>query len=248
VIDLLNTGALSKSDTIVCNADRKCLYVNLFDNVISYSDFVRTRTREDLVIDLLEPSLFDRLAGGDVNHRLIPYKPFYQNWERDKNEILNIEYSPLENYDMSKPFVALVARKRGAWTEKNMDNTFWDNLVDRLTENSIPTFIFGKEAELFCREGSTAVHVGTFQEWCSIIHHKNCKHVASTMTGALHAALVFGNPESKMTIIDNLQLMAVHGNDPSFYNSCINFSNIEISFINQIPTTKEFYHAITKNL
>jgi hypothetical protein len=105
--------------------------------------------------------------------------------------------------------------------------------------------VFGKEADYFCLTENTTF-IDNFRDWCSIVTDPNCTHVASTMTGAVYPLLIFGNPEAKMTIVDNLGLMSLHGNDPSFYNPCINFSQIEIEFINKIPTPEEFYGAITK--
>lgn len=248
LLDLLSTGAVSKEDTVVCIEERKCLYTNIFKNIISYKEYVAMDKEEShTTLDLLTPFMFERLAGGDVNSRLIPYKPFYQNWERDKEEILNVKWSSLEGYDTSKPFVGLVVRKRGAWTEKNMSDEFWIDIIKKLEENNIKTFVFGKETEKFCTTDNTT-YVKNYQDWCTLISNKNCLHVASTMTGGVFPLLVFGNSECKMSIIDNTQLMSIHAGDPSFYDSCINFSKIDITFINKIPTTDEFYDTITANL
>lgn len=245
-IHLLNTNVINKDDTIVCINERSCLYSNIFNNVISYDHFKTLDITQNDIIDLLEKSLFNKLASGDINSRLLPYLPFYNNWERDKNEIVNIRKSILTDYDVSEPFICLVIRKRGAWTEKNMSDQFWIDVINKLESEGIRVFIFGKESEIFCTNKTT--YIKNYQDWCTIVQETNCKHVASTMTGGVYPLLIFGNPLCKMTIIDNTNLMRRHGHDPSFYHSCINFSHIDISFINNIPTVENFCYELTKNL
>lgn len=244
LIMMLQEKKISKNDCIVTVDERKCLYTKIFENVISYKDFIKKDVK---CIDLLQPDIFDMMSSGPVETRIIPYLPFYQNWERDKDIIKNIELSSMNGYDLSKPFVCLVIRKRKAWTEKNMTDEFWIDLINKLKENNIKTFIFGKDAESFCDSKNTT-YVKNYQDWCTLVTNKNCKHVTSTMTGGVYPCLIFGDPNTKMSIIDNTHLMSKYSYDPSFYNDCINFSKIKINFINNIPTTKEIYDTITENL
>lgn len=247
LIDLLQTSVVNQNDTIVCIPERKCLYTNIFNNVISWDKYKELSITPGIeFLDLLEHSLFNQLSAGDVGQRLIPYLPFYQNYERDKELITNIDFSELNDYNLNEPFVALVVRKRAAWSEKNMTNEFWNSIIEKLVSNGISVFVFGKETESFCTNEKVQ-HVANFQDWCSLVRHPNCKHVSSTMTGGVYPLLIFGNPDCKMSIIDNTHLMSRHGNDPSFYHSCINFQNIDINFINQIPTTDDYYYELTKD-
>jgi hypothetical protein len=198
-------------------------------------------------VDLLGTGIFNKLASGPVNDRLIPYLPFYRNWERDKDEILNIEYEVSRGIDLSTPFVALVIRLRGAWPEKNMPKEFWTELIDIFYKANIRVFVFGKEAEVFCTTPNV-VYVSTYKDWCNVVASPNLKHIGSTMTGAVYPSLVFGKSSTIITLIDNLDLMSVHGNDPSFYHSSINFAGCSVEFIRHIPTPREFFNVITKNL
>lgn len=248
LLSQLSIGLVTKDDTVVCIEERKCLYTNIFPNVISWDRF-KTLTLEetDERIDYLEGQLFHRLAGGDVSERIIPYLPFYQNYERDKDLINDVDFVSIDPNKTDKPFVCLVVRKRGAWPEKNMTDEFWSAVIEKLSSNNIPTFIFGKETKSFCKYDNT-YYVSNYQEWCSIVSHPNCKHVGSTMTGGVYPLLIFGNEGSKMTIIDNTNLMSAYSYDPSFYNSCINFSKVDIQFINKIPTVDEYYERLVSNL
>lgn len=245
-IDMLQSGQISKEDCIVTVEERKCLYGNFFDNVIDYQYFLTLNINSNDVFDLLEDGWFHRMAGGYVHEREIPYKPFYQNWERDKELITNINFSDLKEYNLSQPFLSLVIRKRSAWTEKNMSHEFWLELIKKLEQNNIQIFVFGKETENY--SSNKVQYIKNYQDWCSIVKHENCKHICSTMTGGVYPSLIFGNSNTEMTIIDNTLLMSKHGGDPSFYDNCINFSKIKIEFINYIPTIEELYARITTNL
>lgn len=244
LIMLLQENKINKSDCIVTINERKCLYTNIFDNVISYQDFIKTNEK---AIDLLDESLFNSMASGSIESRIIPYLPFYRNWERDKHLITNIELSSMEGYDLSRPFICLVIRKRKAWTEKNMTDEFWQQLIEKLKSNNIKTFVFGKDAEIFC-DSNNITYVKNYQDWCTLVQNKNCTHTMSTMSGGVYPCLIFGNTNMTMSIIDNTNLMSKYSYDPSFYNDCINFSKIKIKFINYIPNIEEIYETITKNL
>ena len=130
-ISMLREGIISDKSVIVTVPDRVCLYSQIYDEVIDWQYF-----KENLekyagldIDDLLEPSRFHSFCTGSFEKRLIPYKPFYQNWERDKDLILNIEEPATFNYDTSKSFVCLVIRTRQAWPEKNLSKEYWDELI-----------------------------------------------------------------------------------------------------------------------
>ena len=245
LIMLLQEGKINKTDCVVTIDERKCLYTKIFDNVISYQEFQKIDQGLIETIDLLDGELFLQMASGPKNKRLIPYTPFYQNWKRDKDLITNVDWSDLEEYDLTSPFICLVIRKRAAWAEKNMTDEFWSNLIEKLKTNNIKTFVFGKETEKWC-ENENITYIKNYRDWCSIVKNKNCKNVMSTMTGGVYPCLIFGHENINMTIIDNTKLMEKHGGDPSFYDDCINFSKAKFEFIKHIPTTEEIYENITK--
>jgi hypothetical protein len=243
LISLLNSKVITKEAVIVCIAERKALYSNIFPNVIDFQTFKTLKIPRKQIVDLLGNELLDELGGDHPKVQKIPYFPFYQNYERDKIEIQNFAKSKLEYCDVSRPFVSFVLRKRGAWPEKNMTDQFWKEVISLFVEAQIPVFVFGKETEEFC-EDPGVTHVKNFQDWCTLTTMPNLKHVGSTMTGGVYPVLIFGNSNTKMTLIDNKQLMALHGHKPIFYHSCINFAKVPISFINHIPTPREYFNEI----
>lgn len=245
LIDLIKTGKITLDDTVVTVGERTCLYTNMFKNVMTFKEFssIKINNVDNIAIDLLNTRNYSWLAafGG------IKYKPFYKNYERDKVEIMNVDLSNLKEYTTNKPFVALVIRKRGAWPEKNLPEEYWVELIQKLKNAGIQVFIFGKETESFT-DGSLVQYVKNYQDWCSLVKNPNCKHIVSTMTGGVYPALIFGAPQMHMTLVDNLNLMALHGGDPSFYDDCINFAKVKIEFINEVPNIEKLYARILKNL
>jgi len=241
---LLNDGKISKTDTIVTASERKCLYENIFDNVIDWNTYVNLDT-ERSVFDLLSNDVFNSLSAGKVESRLIPYLPFYKNWNRDKNNIQNIHFSSLKEYDVSNKFICLLIRTRSAWSEKNLSKEYWKELIKMLEDQDIKVFIFGKETEEYATEKTE--HVKNFRDWCSIVNHSNCKQIISTITGGVYPAFICGTDKINLIIIDNLDLVKKYGYDPSWYNDCINFTNVNKNIISYLPSTNELMEIIKNN-
>ena len=56
---MLNDGTISKTDTIVTASERKCLYENIFDNVIDWNTYTSINTSDHEIIDLLALDVFN---------------------------------------------------------------------------------------------------------------------------------------------------------------------------------------------
>tara|TARA_R110000851_G_scaffold116894_4_gene243364 strand:- start:340 stop:1194 length:855 start_codon:yes stop_codon:yes gene_type:complete len=242
----LKEGVISKNDTVVTASDRLCLYDKIFDNVISWGDFKKLNVAVEYKLDLLEPSIHNSIATTPPSNSVLPFLPFYRNWERDKNEITNISLSPLDRYDTSKEFVCLLIRLRGAWPEKNLSKDYWVNLIRDFESKGIKVFVFGKETESYATEKTQ--NIPTFQEWCSIINHENCKAVISTVSGGVYPVFILGSPEMRLIIIDNLNLYESHPWDPTWYNDCINFSKVKKTIITHIPTIDQLLEVFNNDL
>ena len=242
-IMMLKSNAISEDDTIVTNKDRLCLYQNIFRNTISWKDFQQISPHPgDKIIDLLSNKIFSRLHLRMGRNQKIPYLPFYEHWERDKEEITNINFSDLTNYDLAGEFVALLIRTRKAWPEKNLPEPYWRELIGELESQGKKVLVFGKETEKYA--SSTVQCVSNFRDWCGIVKHSNCKSVVSTITGGVYPVFICGNPNLKLIIVDNLDLVKDFGYDPSWYNDCINFTKIQKIILNYKPTPQELMEII----
>jgi len=243
---MLNNGTISKTDTIVTASERKCLYENIFDNVIDWNTYTTLNTSGSKIIDLLSRDIFNSLSSGQVKDRLIPYLPFYQNWDRDKNNIQDIHFSSLKEYDVSDKFICLLIRTRRAWSSKNLSKEYWKKLIKVLEDQNIKVFVFGKETEEYATEKTE--YVKNFRDWCSIVNHSNCKQIISTITGGVYPAFICGTDKINLVIIDNLDLVKKYGYDPSWYNDCINFTNVNKNIINYLPSTNELVDIIKNKI
>lgn len=242
-IELLNTGVISKSDTIVTWKDRFCLYENIFDNVIDYQDYLKyidfpaefETNWVESTIDLVS-QIYELCTS-------INYKPSYDRLEQDRSEIFNINLSLYKTLEF-EPLVCLLIRKRAAWSEKNLDDNYWTELIRTLLSNGKRVVVFGKDTENFKVVFPNIIHLTRFKDWCSIIANENCESVISTTSGGVYPIFFVGTGKSKLLIIDNTKLVEKHGDDPSFYNKCINFNNTEIKVFDYVPTNDE----IMKNI
>jgi|TARA_R110000782_G_scaffold37676_2_gene88988 hypothetical protein len=222
VIDMLQTKKISKHDTIITLPERKFLYENLFDNVEVWDG--------QIGIDIVAGKFYNKL----------PYKPFYNNYERDKELIFNISYNNnILNSDIGN-FLICIPRLKNSDTRRNLPQDEWKNFINHVKTNFDKVLVFGKGNELL-DNGNDILYVDTLQDYCSYLHHKNCKHVVSTISGPCHYVQQFGNVDGKcvMTMIDNHGLIKTYHKDPSYFHSCINFTDVTINYINDIKHLKE---------
>jgi hypothetical protein len=201
----------------------------MFKNIEVYDP---NKTYEDC-IDLVTESMLDELC------RTIPYKPFYNNFERDKEEIFNISYSEeILKKDLSD-FIVCIPRLKNSDTRRNLDQQYWNDFLKLSKSRYKKIFVFGKGNENLADE--QIVYVDTFKDYCSYIHHPNCVNIVSTISGPCHYAHFFGNSDSrgKLTMIDNLDLIGKHGDDPSYFHPCLNFTKIPVNFIKSLVSPDE---------
>ena len=222
VIDMLQQGKISKSDCIVTLPERKFLYQNLFDNIEVWNG--------QTGIDIVNGKYWDRL----------PYKPFYVNYERDKELIFNISYNDdILNSDIGN-FLICIPRLKNSDTRRNLPQEEWKDFINYVKKNFDKVIVFGK-GNVNLANGDDILYVDTLQDYCSYLHHKNCKHVVSTISGPCHYVQQFGNVDGNciLTMIDNHGLIKAYGNDPSYFHPCINFTNVQINYVNDIKSLKE---------
>jgi hypothetical protein len=227
VIDWLQQGKLSKDDCIVTLPERKFLYQNLFDNVEEWNK----QTGIDIV---------NGYAPGGKYYNQLPYKPFYGNYERDKELIFNISYNDdILNSDIGK-FLICIPRLKNSDKRRNLPQHEWKDFINHVKKNFDKVIVFGKGNESL-DNGDDVLYVDTLQDYCSYLHHKNCKHVVSTISGPCHYVQQFGNVDGNctLTMIDNHGLIKKYGHDPSYFHACINFTNVKINYLDDINKLKE---------
>lgn len=229
LICYLKEGIVNTDTTVVTLSDRKFLYENMFKNVEVYDP---EKIYEDC-IDLVTESMLNNLCGS------LPYKPFYGNFERDKKEIFNINYNDEILKREIPDFLICIPRLKNSDTRRNLDQKYWSEFLNISKSKYKKIFVFGKGNENL--EDDQVTYVDAFKDYCSYLHHPNCVDIVSTISGPCHYAHFFSNTSSKtkLTMIDNLDLFTKHGDDPSYFHPCLNFTNIEVRFIKSLVPPNE---------
>jgi len=219
VIDGLQNGRISREDCIVTLPERKFLYENIFDNVVSWSG--------QKGMDIVSEGHWNKL----------PYKPFYQNYGRDKDLIHDVPYNmDIVNSDL-EDFLICIPRLKRSDTRRNLELSYWKTFIDDMSNHISKIIIFGKDTQHLAN-GNNIIYVDTLQDYCSYLHHKKCKHVVSTISGPCHYVQQFGNVNGNCTLsmIDNASMIPPTGHeDPSYFHPCINFTNVNINWIKEVP-------------
>ena len=230
-ISYLKEGYIDFNTTVVTLKERKFLYENIFKNVEIYD----SRKKYDNCIDLVTESKLNELVNPTTNK----YKPFYHKFDRDKEEIFNIRYNKDIINSEFTDFMICIPRLKNSDTRRNLDQSYWGEFLKLAKSKYKNVFVFGKGNENL--EDDQIKYVDTLQDYCSYLHHPNCVDIVSTISGPCHYGQFFGNSNfrTKMTMIDNLGLINMHGDDPSYFDPCVNFTKISIKFINTLVSPYE---------
>jgi hypothetical protein len=233
LIHLLQTKQITKQHIIVTLPERKFLYENIFDNVINYDPEIN-----EYDYNIVDCNIFNK----------IKFKPFYQHYERDKEIIHKITYNKEILSEDIGDFLVCVPRLKVSDTRRNLSKEYWADFISSVKDKFDKIIVFGKGNENL-DDGLRVKYVDTLQDYCSYIHHRNCKHVVSTISGPCHYVQQFGNSSNNtiLTMIDNLGLTDSHGSSPCYFHPCINFTKVKINFIkNHLPTPENLSTTITQ--
>lgn len=235
-IELLNTGVIDSSDCIVTRIDRRCLYDNLFENVIDYQDFFK---------GYLQPAdpVFDLTQDINTAEEMMGFYPKYHRFEQDKKQILNIQLHGLFS-EWSTQSVALLIRQTPNSPEKNISIDYWQNLIRELSKN-YTVYVFGLPENFKFSNYLSYYHITNFIDWCSVLSSAHCKAVISSCSGGVYPAFFVSKPETKLIIIDNNNLVEQHKDSVSFYNDAINFTGVQKKIFTHIPKSEEMLSVIS---
>jgi len=235
VIDYLNRGIIDEDTIVVTLKERTFLYENIFKSVEVYD----SNKIYDDCLDLVTDDKLNELS------KTLPYKPFYQNYERDKSNILNINYNDTIINSILPEFIVCIPRLKNSDIRRNLNQLYWIDFIDKVKEKYDLIIVFGKGNENLI--GENVKYVDTLKDYCSYLHHPNCKNVVSTISGPCHYVQHFGNVNNDtiLTMIDNRNLIKKYGDDPSYFHPCINFTNVKINFINELIETEKLIEKIT---
>lgn len=234
----IKTGIIKNDDVIVTQEDRKFLYEGVFNNVISYKEFIKLGNVPsiDLVKYIQRMTYFTEyfyttdnpLVNGD-----------YRHFEDDYNEITNFKKS---NISENEPYVCLLVRKRDHDKYRNINDDFAKQLINILPYK---IFICGKGTEYLCDNIKT-FHI-SLQDFATLCNNEKCIANIGTLSGGMFIPAIFSKAKYNITIDvgGKHELMdGIKYNNPLFLSKSIRFSKSEfidleldentISIINKI--------------
>jgi hypothetical protein len=224
---MLDAGIVSKSDTIVTRIDRKCLYDQIFDNVIDWDEFV-IFLREDYALIDSTIDLVKDICDGSIDTA----KNFNNEFPVIPESIFNISLD-CDRKLYTRPFICVLIRSNKNDSQKNLSENYWGEFILHFKEKNPGTdvFTFGDKLSLNI---SGVMHVENLRGWCALLSNENCKVVLSSCSGGVYPIFFVGHKNSNLIIVDNLKLTLKHSDSPSFYHDCINFKNVRVGAVYSI--------------
>lgn len=219
----LNEKKIDPGDVIVtANNERKYLYEKSFNHVISWEEFINIKDDNKTVIDLVNDS---------VNG---PYEMDLP--ETDNIELNNILKSFVISDHIlskveSKQYVCLQFRKRDWCVERNIDESFFSELVNFFSvEKNLDVYVMGFGSEIFC--DNKKVFYVNLQEFTTLINNPNCLLFYSGMSGPAHLSYFFGHQKLKHIVNFVGGPRPIHlQNHPLYMGDIYNITGVNVTIL-----------------
>jgi hypothetical protein len=220
IIKLIKTKQININDTILVTIeDRKFMYDKLYPNVITYEEFEKIVTPEDIIDDWTNKIL----NFGFLNEELFINNNTnkYVRYEEDFDEIFN--GFNLENSNFIKPssYVVLGIRIRGHNSHKNFSINFFKKIIEKIKTNITKNiYIVGYGSENFCKEND-CIYLDRLSDFVYLIKDDKCLAYITQSTGT--ACLSFVSSNSPIYLIDHTKCTDINGNNAVLGGKCIQF-------------------------
>lgn len=227
-------GLINQDDVVVTCDGRQFLYEKNFNNVITWKKFKELNPQSNVI------NLCDLFING-IN---------YVSAKEDKNIIQSLKQfnsdSDLE-LNPNEKFCCLVYRKRAHCSHRNMDDSYFENIISFLNkEIKIKVFVVGFGSEKFVNENC---HYVNLKQFTTLINNDNCNLCISSLTGPPHLTYFFGGKNLKNIILDleSARANPVMTNHPLAMGDIFNYNQIQTKFIMGKPELSVLFEEI-KNL
>jgi hypothetical protein len=240
-IKLLKTGALSNDDTtIVTVNDRKFMYSAIFNNVISWEEFLgRVNLRNikmfDTVEDWTQTRQFSFLnPNGDFEFwenrdASVLANSKYSRYEQDYNEIVDgfeKNGAILEELEEDESYYVACLRFRDHCEFRSSPMMWWNQLLDRMIEETgKKIFLVGAGAENFVKSNKVK-HVPRLQDYVTLIQDSRCKAVIAQSTGTLVLALTA--TKAPLHWVDHANVSFINENNAVMGGTCARFLQTDL--------------------
>lgn len=225
VSELYNNNINDNDTTIVTIKDRMFLYQDIFKNVISYDEFLSLNIDRNFVnATLISPHLYNIATNNIVNKEDILLT----------NLLLKVKTTNI--LEPNKNFYIIHYRERLRGDDRNIKNTDYDNIINKLIDLGYDFFIYGKNSSnIASKYGKTEL---TLSEAVSYMKLEKCFGFVGPLSGgsmiallsckSTHHILDVANQNNETTENNHL----FHNDKNNFINSkIINHKNVE-SFLN----------------
>lgn len=233
-LKMLKRGEITAQDTIVTFPDRRFLYSAIFENVITFQEYLeqaaeaRNRRSALNTVDLVGKA-----------HSIIGNRLTYQGLIPDHLDLITkIDYADLSKFDISNKFICLLIRRRDWCSERNGDESYYVSLLKQLSEAGIPVFLGGLGTEKYAVYDN--VKYATLQEWATLMHHPNCMALIGSTSGS---STLLGQVccTSKILVNDpsGISRQPEIFTHPLFAGKMVHFTNVPIKFYRHYPSVNE---------
>jgi len=222
-------GKITQDDVIVTQKDRMFLYQSIFNNVISYDEYL---TVEDNVekIDLVEKvqgnckNEFNLCYFGDYYTSNSDENREYKYYNEDKDIIIDFKKCDVDNLHKNEKYITFAIRKRDHASWRNMSDEWTIKLINRL-KNNINIFVVGKDAERFC-DNEKVKHVN-LQKYATLCNNSLCVANIGPLSGIMYLPSFFSN--AKHNIIFDVWgggdvMNGYNSGHPLYLAKCVRYS------------------------
>jgi hypothetical protein len=208
---------------VTSNNERKFLYNSLFNNVLSWEEFLNLNISESEIVDLV------KLSQNNVDE-IIKHQDFNENL---LNLLKDFEADLKLKSELNKEkFVCLQYRKRNWVQSRNIDDNTFKFLVDIISKKyNLDVYVMGIDSEKFC-DGKKIKYVN-LQQFTTLINDENCILYFSTMSGPAHLSCYFAN-KNIIHVINDLLGQRINSdleNHPLYQGKKYNFTNIDVRIL-----------------
>lgn len=216
----LFNNKFNKSDIIVTHSGREFFYENLFDKVITWNEFEKINTNQDIIIDMVENTLNYFFH----SNQLIDKSLIWTDEKIDDSILYSFNYSDL---NPNNKFVCLVYRKRKHDLQRNINDDYFNGIINYVKSRGLDIYIVGYGAEKFA--DNEHVFYVDLRDWATLINNEKCELIITTMTGPTNLINFCGQPKTNVFIIDITS--SRNANSRIVMGDCLNFRKMNYNFL-----------------
>lgn len=214
----LDLPAVNCDTTAVTIEDRMFMYTKFHKNVMSYEKFKLMNIPEENIIHDFAKFHGSTTAMRDKKFldQNDSYK--YYRYNQDKDLIFNgfdLRGSP----SPKNKFIVMCIRHRDWCSDRNSHMPFWQNLVDKLS-NEYEVYVVGRGNEEFCSNNDIK-YVSKLRDYVALIKNNHCAGLIAQSTGT--ALLGLMSSESNIYYIDNTKVSNLYGDGAIWGGKPIHF-------------------------